>query len=62
VFAVGDPDQAIYRWRGADSAKMSHSFLEDFTGAQSLVYSAVKVDRHPTDAAPLVHAPGRGLQ
>ncbi len=35
VFVVGDPDQAIYSWRGADPSKMSHSFLADFPGALS---------------------------
>lgn len=41
MFAVGDPDQAIYRWRGADSSKMSHSFLADFPGECLLNFRTV---------------------
>ena len=32
VFAVGDPNQAIYTWRGADATKMATSFAADFKG------------------------------
>ena len=35
VFAVGDPNQAIYSWRGADPTKMASVFNKDFKGALS---------------------------
>ena len=36
VFAVGDPNQAIYTWRGADVRKMERAFEQDFKGALAL--------------------------
>ena len=30
VFAVGDPNQAIFSWRGADVRKMADAFEADF--------------------------------
>jgi superfamily I DNA/RNA helicase len=31
---VGDPDQAIYGWRGADMANMTRALRKDFPAAQ----------------------------
>ncbi|KAK9814264.1 hypothetical protein WJX72_003081 [[Myrmecia] bisecta] len=36
LFVVGDPDQAIYGWRGAVVANMRESFLKDYAGAITL--------------------------
>ncbi|KAL3143319.1 hypothetical protein ABBQ38_002158 [Trebouxia sp. C0009 RCD-2024] len=36
VFVVGDPDQAIYGWRGANVINMQQSFNTDYPGAQTL--------------------------
>ena len=33
---VGDPDQSIYRWRGADYRNV-HRFQEDYPGAQTIL-------------------------
>jgi DNA helicase-2/ATP-dependent DNA helicase PcrA len=36
VFVVGDPDQAIYEWRGANSENMEHQFELDFKGCETM--------------------------
>ena len=35
VFVVGDPDQAIYGWRGANTENMEKRFVQDFPGCQT---------------------------
>ena len=32
LFVVGDPDQAIYGWRGANAENMEKRFVQDFAG------------------------------
>jgi DNA helicase-2/ATP-dependent DNA helicase PcrA len=36
LFVVGDPDQSIYRWRGADYRNV-HRFQQDYPGAQTIL-------------------------
>jgi DNA helicase-2/ATP-dependent DNA helicase PcrA len=36
LFVVGDPDQSIYRWRGADYRNV-HRFQGDYPGAQTIL-------------------------
>jgi DNA helicase-2/ATP-dependent DNA helicase PcrA len=36
LFVVGDPDQSIYRWRGADYRNV-HRFQQDYPGAQIIL-------------------------
>lgn len=36
IFCVGDPDQSVYRWRGADYRNVQR-FEQDFPGAQTIL-------------------------
>lgn len=36
LFVVGDPDQSIYRWRGADYRNV-HRFQQDYPGARTIL-------------------------
>lgn len=36
IFVVGDPDQSVYRWRGADYRNVQR-FEQDFPGAQTIL-------------------------
>ncbi|GAX75618.1 hypothetical protein CEUSTIGMA_g3062.t1 [Chlamydomonas eustigma] len=36
VFVVGDPDQAIYEWRGANPENMENQFELDFKGCETM--------------------------
>jgi superfamily I DNA/RNA helicase len=46
IFAVGDPDQAIYRFRGASSAAFD-LFYRQFPGAQRIILGANRRSRTP---------------
>jgi superfamily I DNA/RNA helicase len=35
---VGDPDQAIYAWRGANPVNMEHNFARDFSADCETVF------------------------
>ena len=50
VCAVGDPDQAIYGWRGADSGNI-RSFEEDFRG-----HTVVNLERNYRSSGNIVNA------
>ncbi|MDU0969157.1 MAG: ATP-dependent DNA helicase [Actinomycetaceae bacterium] len=57
VTAVGDPNQAIYAWRGASQAAL-HGFHENFGGTDSLTLStAWRNDKAILDVANTVAAP-----
>jgi DNA helicase-2/ATP-dependent DNA helicase PcrA len=38
LFVVGDPDQAIYAWRGANPANMQTNFARDFGPGSVTMY------------------------
>lgn len=57
VMAVGDPNQAIYGWRGASSANLS-SFASDFGGDSTYPLSTSwRSGQSVVDAANLISAP-----
>lgn len=43
VFVVGDPDQAIYGWRGANVVNMQQSFNIDYPGSFSTPFCVLIV-------------------
>lgn len=43
VFVVGDPDQAIYGWRGANVVNMQQSFSSDYPGSCANPFSVFTV-------------------
>ena len=57
VCAIGDPDQAIYRFRGAD-VRLFHRFAEDFSGARvTRLTRNYRSDRNLVSLASQVIAP-----